>query len=117
MRFCVAALILRAWQPRSTRHCIGIANPLLSLFSGRPLAVTIVAFVYIAAGLIGVVSHFADFSAGLVLISALAIVAGVFMLGAHNWARWLAIGWMGLHVVISVFHSVRELAIHAVVFS
>ena len=31
----------------------------------------------------------------------LAIVAGVFLLLGHNWARWVAVLWMAFHVAIS----------------
>ena len=36
------------------------------------------------------------------------------MLRGQNWARWLAVAWMAFHVAISVFHPLRELAIHVV---
>jgi hypothetical protein len=45
----------------------------------------------------------------------MAIVAGAFMLRGSNWARWLAMVWIASHVVISIFHSPFELALHIVV--
>ncbi len=42
----------------------------------------------------------------------LAIVCGVFLLRAHNWARRLASAWMAFLVVIS-FGEMRQFAIHS----
>ena len=87
----------------------------------RPLAVTIIACVYIVIGAIGFAYHFTEFNAqhpfqdGLVwieLVRLIAIVCGVFMLRGHNWARWLALVWIASHVVLSAFHTLSELAIH-----
>jgi predicted cobalt transporter CbtA len=88
----------------------------------RPLSVTVLAFVYIAVGSIGFVSHFPGIHAIDVLrydsfwieiVEVLAIICGAFMLRGQNWARWLAIAWMALHVVLSAFHTLPELAIHS----
>jgi hypothetical protein len=51
------------------------------------------------------------------LVRALAIVAGGFMLRGSNWARWLSMLWISFHVIISAFHSIKELAIHILVFA
>jgi hypothetical protein len=92
----------------------------------RPLSVIIIACVYIATGLIGVVYHLTEFKAQhpvqydialIELVRFAAIVAGVFMLRGHNWARWLGIAWIALHVVLSAFHSVRELAMHSLLLA
>ena len=47
------------------------------------------------------------------LIFLIAIVSGAYMLRGRNWARWLAVGWIAFHVVLSIFHSISELAIHS----
>lgn len=92
----------------------------------RPLAVTIVGCVYIAAGAIGVAHHAGEFRAGhalsfdvfgIGLIRLAALVSGVFLLRGHNWARWLALVWIGLHVILSAFHAWSELAIHTLLFA
>ena len=44
------------------------------------------------------------------------IVAGLFMLRGHNWARWLLVAWIAFHIVISALHSVLQLLIHVVIF-
>lgn len=90
----------------------------------RPLVVTLIALLLVLTGLGGMAFHAADFGRGgtadaalVEAISALAIIAGVFLLRAHNWARWLAMLWIAAHVVISAFHPLRELAIHIAVFA
>jgi len=88
----------------------------------RPLAVTILACVYLAVGAGGSIAHLADFRAGgfafdnllVELVCLAAVVAGAFLLRGQDWARWLALAWIAFHVVLSVFHPVRELAVHAV---
>jgi hypothetical protein len=91
----------------------------------RPVCVTVISVVYIAAGAIGLAYHFREWRVPhpfqgdiwwISLVRVLAIVAGVFMLRGRNWARWLAIIWIGFHVVLSVFHPVMELVMHAVLF-
>jgi hypothetical protein len=86
----------------------------------RPLSVTIVACVYLAVGVIGFVFHFHELLAGhhdavgIELTEFVAILCGAFLLRGHNWARWLALAWIVFHVVLSAFHAIPELVIHAV---
>jgi len=95
----------------------------------RPLAVTIVSLLFM---IIGIASLFKAVSpligsgrahitgheltdSGLVFFSAvLALLSAVFMLRGANWARWLCLIWMALHVVLSIFHKPVELAMHSV---
>ena len=87
----------------------------------RPLAVIVISVVYIVIGAVGFAYYVGDFrlrpmEAGLVLaetVRLLAVVAGVYMLRARNWARWLALAWMAVHVVLSVFHSSVQVLVHA----
>jgi hypothetical protein len=67
----------------------------------RPLAVTILAFVYIGVGAIGFVAHFTDLRSmdasrydglWIELTEILAVLCGAFMLRGQNWARWLSPG-------------------------
>jgi uncharacterized membrane protein len=51
------------------------------------------------------------------IVRLLAVVAGIFMLRGHNWARWLAIVWIAFHVVMSAFHSVPSAAFHALLLA
>jgi hypothetical protein len=82
----------------------------------RPLPVTLIAWLYIVTGLAGSAAHLHGFESDIfwaVLVNAIALVGGVWMLRRQNWARWLAIAWIAFHVILSVFHSPRELILHA----
>ncbi|HLW81826.1 MAG TPA: hypothetical protein VKS20_07280 [Candidatus Acidoferrales bacterium] len=89
----------------------------------RPISVTILAWIYIAVGALGVVFRFHGLlgqgafpwgGLSVELVEVGAIVCGAFMLREHNWARWLAVAWIIFHVVISV-GAWRELAVHSVI--
>jgi hypothetical protein len=95
----------------------------MNMNTKRPISVTIVAILYLAVGIAGFIghgwealraTHFPPDAIAIEITEFLAIIAGVFLLRRQNWARWLAIAWMAFHVAISVFHPLRELAIHAV---
>lgn len=51
------------------------------------------------------------------LVRLASVVAGVFMLRGHNWARWLLVAWMAFHIVLSALHSALQLLIHVAIFS
>ena len=88
--------------------------------SRPPVAVMAIAILYVVVGAAGFVAHFRDLGAPetkwILLTEALAVVAGVFMLLGHNWARWLAVAWMAFHVVIS-YPVIREIAIHSLILA
>jgi hypothetical protein len=80
----------------------------------RPLAVTILAWLYTGIGAGGFVSsHLAD-GVWVELVELLAVISGAFMLRGHNWARWLALAWIAFHAIVSAFHTSREFAVHCV---
>ena len=92
----------------------------------RPIPVTIISCLLIATGALGFVFHLADVTAQhsfqsdevwAALVNLAAILCGVYMLRAGNWARWLAIAWIGFHVIVSIFHSRSELAAHILIFA
>lgn len=89
----------------------------------RPLSITLVAVLFIAAGLTGVIYHASEFNLRsprylwILVVRLLPIVGGVHLLRGRNWARWLLVGWLGFHVVLSLFHNMAELAIHALLFA
>jgi hypothetical protein len=94
-----------------------------TLMKKRPLAVTVISWVYIGVGLLGLAAHLMDFKiqhpfqydiVWIALVHVIAVVAGVYMLLGSNWARWLAIVWLAFHVVVSGFDSLSKLAIHVV---
>ncbi len=92
----------------------------------RPLPVTILSLLIAAAGAVGFVYHLTElklphpFQNDAVLVELIrlaAIVCGVYMLRGRNWARWLALFWIGFHVVVSAFRSLPEFAFHGVLFA
>ena len=87
----------------------------------RPLSVTVIGWLFVAAGVIGFAYHLTEFKAQgqfeydlvwVCLVRLLAILSGLFMLRGSNWARWLLLVWMVYHVILSAFHSLSELAMH-----
>lgn len=92
----------------------------------RPLSVVVIGWLYIVTGAIGFASHVADLKLHrpvssdviwIALVSLLAVVAGVYMLRGRNWARWLAIAWIGFHVVVGALNSWFAFAIHSLLFA
>ncbi|MGH9490268.1 MAG: hypothetical protein ACRD17_07120 [Terriglobales bacterium] len=83
----------------------------------RPLAVTVIGWLYIVIGggtfllqFPGLLRGAGD-SGWVELVEALAILAGIFLLRGHNWARWLAVAWLAFHVAIS-YPAADKLAVH-----
>jgi len=85
----------------------------------RPWEVTVLGLLFIVAGLVGLFYHVTQEQLGwelalISLVRLLAVIGGIFLLLGRNWARWLTVVWLAVHVVISAFHSVEEMAAHAV---
>jgi hypothetical protein len=93
----------------------------------RPISITILASGYLVVGTVGFAVHFRAILARQAfqyadalteLTELIAIVCGVFMLQGRNWARWLALAWIAVHVAISFFSSphffsaMQKVAIH-----
>ena len=84
-----------------------------------PIPVVIVVAVYLLVGVAGFIYHFHELTAGhrdaigIELTELLAAVSGVGLWFRRNWARWLALAWVVFHVVLSLFHPLPELLIHA----
>ena len=92
----------------------------------RPLSVTIIGCIFIAAGVIGFAYHVTEFKTlrpfeydlvWVSLLRLLAILGGVFVLRGSNWARWLVLIWIAYHVILSAFHSAFELIVHGLLFA
>jgi hypothetical protein len=90
----------------------------------RPLSVTVVGCIFIAAGVIGFAYHVTEFRSHpplevvwVCLLRLLAILGGVFVIRGKNWARWLVLAWIGYHVGLSAFHQLFELVVHGVLFA
>lgn len=94
--------------------------------SRRPLSVTIIGWLFVAAGIVGFVYHATgrhtsgrfDYQAMWVLcVRLLAIVGGAFVLRGARWAPFLLVAWMAYHVVLSALHSWSEAAVHGVLLA
>ena len=92
----------------------------------RPWSVTIIACLFLAAGVLGLAYHATEFKTsgpfrydlvwvGLVRLAA--IICAGFMLRGHNWARWGLLVWMACHVILSAFHSPTEVVVHSLLFA
>lgn len=90
--------------------------------NSRPLAVTGVAWLFIAVGTATFLyhspgllrPHWDDFA--IEFTELLALIAGLFMLRQQNWARWLALAWMAFHVVLTAFPPFHGLVVHVLMF-
>ncbi len=92
----------------------------------RPISVTLVGCIFIAAGVIGFAYHVPEFKSlrpipyeivGGLSVRLLAILGGVFVLGRRNWARWLLLAWIAFHVILSALHSRSQLIVHGLLFA
>lgn len=84
----------------------------------RPVLVTAIACLYIAVGAIGFVRHFDTLrpptQEGIEIEATeiIGLIAGIFLIRGHNWARWLATAWIAFHVGLSAFHALPEFLTH-----
>jgi hypothetical protein len=87
-----------------------------------PPAVIVIACLFAVAGGVGVAYHATEFNFHgpfqgelvlVCLIRLLAVVAAVFMLRGHNWARWLLMVWLAYHIVLSAFHTAAQVIVHS----
>jgi ABC-type Mn2+/Zn2+ transport system permease subunit len=91
----------------------------------RPRPVTVVGWLVIAVGIFSLAVHSREMmrqtsvhseDVWFVIVPLLAVAAGIFTLRGHNWARWLAVLWMGAHVAISFYDSWQMVATHTALF-
>ena len=101
----------------------------------RPLAVTVIGWLFLVMGAATFVGGFVplirsmrgegrappahewrDFAMATGL-HVLAIVAGAGLLWRREWARWLTLGWMAMHVVLSFWHSASQVIVHGVMLA
>jgi hypothetical protein len=96
-------------------------TPRRSLTNPRPISVVIIAILYIVMGTVGIAYHLREIlppnalntvAAMVLAVRLLAIVCGIFLLQGRNWARWITVAWMALHVGISALHSLPEMLMH-----
>jgi hypothetical protein len=95
------------------------------MMNRRPLTVTIMSCLFIAAGGVGLVYHLGDLKetqqslyevVPVLLLRVTAIACGIFMLRGSNWARWVAVAWIAFHFILSFFHSRQEAIMHGLFF-
>jgi uncharacterized membrane protein HdeD (DUF308 family) len=85
----------------------------------RPFQVAMLGWLFIAVGILSTVYHLLKGSLDrwivpILLVGAIAIVAGVFLLRGARWARWLVLAWLAFHVVVSAFNSLSDAMAHLV---
>ena len=94
--------------------------------SKRPRSITVISWIFVAAGVVGLAYHATEFKARrpfdyeflwVCLVRLLAILCGIFMLRGSNWARWGLVVWLGCHVILSVLHTPSELLVHFFLFA
>ncbi len=92
----------------------------------RPLSITVIGWLFVATGVIGLGYHATEFPADrpfqydvvwVCLVRLLAIFCGAFMLRGSNWARWGFFVWIAYHVILSALHSLSELVMHSVLLA
>lgn len=104
---------------------LGVENVLCTLLQSmkRPLAITIIGWLFIIAGVTGIIYHASEWSTiGIqqetiwaLFVRVSAILGGIFTLKGSSVARWVLVIWVVYHVVLSYFHSTAELITHLVV--
>jgi hypothetical protein len=89
----------------------------------RPLLVTLLGWMLILVGAIEGTTHAAllrpPFHAAdfwLPLFELVILVCGIYLLRGANWARWLALAWIGFHVVVGSLNSVLAGVLHGLAF-
>lgn len=92
----------------------------------RPVSVTIIGCLFILAGAIGFGYHvteldpaqpFKNDALWVCLVRALAVVCGIFVLRGRNWARWAMLAWIAYHAVLSAWHSLGQILMHALLLA
>jgi len=95
------------------------------LLRKRPLPISVISALFVAVGAVGLAYHVTELDPRrpfewellwVLLLRLLAVVGGVYLWLGRCWARWLLFGWMAYHIVLSAFHSMRELGMHTVLF-
>lgn len=107
---------MTTWNGRTTYYIFSYLDQM-----NRPLSVTLISFLFIASGVMGIIYHASELKdlvarpeAGWVLlVRLLAIAGGAFTLRGATWARWLLVAWIIYHTYLSFFHTTAELVMHA----
>ena len=101
-------------------------EPIVNKMTKHPLPITIIAWLFITAGVVGIAYHSTEiniydlFGNELLLalfIRLLAVAGGVFTLRGANWARWLLLVWIAYHVCLSFFHDLSQVITHVIIMT
>ena len=88
----------------------------------RPISVTTIGALFFVAGFVGLAYHATELKSPgrppsevilVLFIRLLAVIGALFLFRGANWVRWLLVLWMAYHTVLSFFHPLSELLIHA----
>lgn len=76
----------------------------------RPFEVTFLGWLFVAVGIISTIYHLLKGSLDcwiilIVLVGAIALVGGVFLLRGARWSRWILLVWLAFHVVAIALES------------
>jgi hypothetical protein len=89
----------------------------------RPRLVTLLGSLLIAVGAVEFVYRLTKIhrplqteDIGVPLFELIIVVSGVFLLRSANWARWLAVAWVGFHVAVGSLHSLSMGIVHGLIF-
>ena len=84
------------------------------VFNQRPRSVLLIGVLFIAIGLLDIWRgaipltntpvHLRGDDLTVLSIGLMALLGGIFMLQGYDWARWLLIAWMTLHVALWIRH-------------
>jgi uncharacterized membrane protein HdeD (DUF308 family) len=85
----------------------------------RPFQVTVLGWLFIPVGIVSTVYHLWKsaldrWTAPILLVGIIAVVAGGFLLRGARWARWLVLAWLAFHVVVSALSSLSDALPHLV---
>jgi hypothetical protein len=88
----------------------------------RPFEVTFIGFLFIVIGVVSSVFHLWSgpldrWTVPIAAVGIIAIIGGIFLLWGCNWARWLLLAWLAVHVVLSAFNSASQTLAHLVLFA
>ncbi|MGH9450425.1 MAG: hypothetical protein ACRD11_07760 [Terriglobia bacterium] len=88
----------------------------------RPVTVLIIACLYIAVGVLAFGYHFRELqtlqkdSVWVEGTELVALACGVFLLRGQNWARWVAVAWIALHMIVSALNAFHGIVVHSALF-
>ncbi|HKV25477.1 MAG TPA: hypothetical protein VJN93_12860 [Candidatus Acidoferrum sp.] len=88
----------------------------------RPFEVTFLGWLFIFVGIVSTANHLWKgsldrWTAPIILVGLVAVVAGAFLLRGAGWARWLLLVWLAFHVVVSALNSFSAALPHLVLLA